>query len=201
MVSIIRHYLIGGVIKMTEFETMIRAKEYIDKLANGINPLTDTEALNDTVLNNVRLSRCFFFVSQVLNKVIANGGNVIKTSGRGKMPCKFTDEQKKQIQLSETSIAISIFTDAINAVVELDTYKKINAPQITNWLVEKGFLQVKQEFDGKNKKAITANSGLIGISSEKKISSYGREYEAILYNKSAQAFIIDNLDEILKEKE
>lgn len=44
---------------MTEFEKMQRAKMYIDKLANGIDPLTDTEIMCDSTLNNVRISRCF----------------------------------------------------------------------------------------------------------------------------------------------
>ena len=65
---------------MTELETLQRAKMYIDKLANGIDPIADKEMSNDTVLNNVRLARCFFYVSQVLEKVIQNGGEVsVKT--------------------------------------------------------------------------------------------------------------------------
>ena len=55
---------------MTELETMQRAKMYMDKLAQGIDPITDS------VLNHVRLVRCFFYVSDVLGKVIANGGTV-----------------------------------------------------------------------------------------------------------------------------
>lgn len=35
---------------MTELEKMMRAKTYIDKLANGIDPLTDGEMPDDKVL-------------------------------------------------------------------------------------------------------------------------------------------------------
>ena len=59
---------------MTELETMQRAKMYLDKLAQGIDPITDREVPEDSVLNNVRLARCFFYVSDVLSKVIDNGG-------------------------------------------------------------------------------------------------------------------------------
>ena len=48
---------------MTELEKMERAKMYLDKLANGIDPITDQELPDDTVLNNVRLARCFFYTS------------------------------------------------------------------------------------------------------------------------------------------
>ena len=43
---------------MTELETMQRAKMYLDKLARGIDPITDREMPEDAVLNNVRICRC-----------------------------------------------------------------------------------------------------------------------------------------------
>ena len=59
---------------MTELEMIERAKMYMDKLANGVNPIDDTLAPEEDIINNVRLSRCFFFVSDVLRRVIENGG-------------------------------------------------------------------------------------------------------------------------------
>ena len=59
---------------MTELEKIERAKLYMDKLANGINPIDDTMAPDEDIINNVRLSRCFFYVSDVLRQVIENGG-------------------------------------------------------------------------------------------------------------------------------
>ena len=59
---------------MEEMEMLARAKMYMDKLANGINPITDEEVAEDDAVNNVRLSRCFFYVADVLQKVIENGG-------------------------------------------------------------------------------------------------------------------------------
>lgn len=40
---------------MTGLETMRRAKVYMDKLAQGIDPVTNREVSEDSVLNNVRL--------------------------------------------------------------------------------------------------------------------------------------------------
>lgn len=59
---------------MTELEKIKRARTYMEKLANGINPLDDTLAPDEDIINQVRLSRCFFFVSDVLRQVIENGG-------------------------------------------------------------------------------------------------------------------------------
>ena len=58
----------------TELEIMIHAKTYLDKLANGINPLTDEVLPETDVVNQVRISRCLFFVSDVLRQVIDKGG-------------------------------------------------------------------------------------------------------------------------------
>ena len=55
---------------MTELETMQRAKQYIHKLANGIDPLTDRPLPHDTVLHQVRISRCFFYVETLIDRAI-----------------------------------------------------------------------------------------------------------------------------------
>lgn len=83
---------------MTELEIMQRAKMYMDKLAQGIDPISDQEMPEDSVLNNVRLARCFFYVSGVLDQVIACGGNVKKTP---KKDFYVTEEELRRIAVSQ----------------------------------------------------------------------------------------------------
>ena len=45
---------------MTELEKIAYAQTFIEKLANGINPLVDPPMSENEIANNVRLSRCFF---------------------------------------------------------------------------------------------------------------------------------------------
>ena len=59
---------------MTELEKIAYAKSFIDKLANGVNPIDDSTIPDSDIVNNVRLSRCFFYVSDILRQVIENGG-------------------------------------------------------------------------------------------------------------------------------
>ena len=47
---------------MTDLDIMQRAKVYMEKLAQGIDPISDQEIPEDSVLNNVRLARCFFYI-------------------------------------------------------------------------------------------------------------------------------------------
>ena len=58
----------------TELEIMTHAKHYIDQMANGVNPLTGEPANESDIINNVRISRCLFYVSDVLRQVIEKGG-------------------------------------------------------------------------------------------------------------------------------
>ena len=60
---------------MTELEKIEYAKSFIDKLANGINPLDESPIPDGDVVNNVRLSRCFFYVSDILRQVKHNKYN------------------------------------------------------------------------------------------------------------------------------
>ena len=41
---------------MTELETLQRAKMYLDKLANGIDPLTDVPVPDNDCINQIRIS-------------------------------------------------------------------------------------------------------------------------------------------------
>ena len=125
---------------MTELEKMERARMYLDKLANGIDPITDEELPNDTVLNNVRLARCFFYSADILRRVIENGGE-IKAPKKPKLSAfSITPEQKAAFQISYTPLRISEIVERLNAIVDTGTVKKLSTTAITGWLVEKGFL-------------------------------------------------------------
>lgn len=68
---------------MTELEKIEYAKTYIEKLANGVNPLTGQAAPDSDLINNVRISRCLFYVSDILRQVVENGG-ISKHRGKAK---------------------------------------------------------------------------------------------------------------------
>ena len=65
---------------MTEIEIIARAQMYLEKLANGVNPLTNEEVAENDVVNNVRISRCLFYVSGILGQITSTGSFEIKKS-------------------------------------------------------------------------------------------------------------------------
>ena len=148
---------------MEEMEMLARAKMYMDKLANGINPITDEEVSEDDAINNVRLSRCFFYVADVLQKVIENGGTEKKRRAT-KPPFSITEEQLAGYPYSSTPLSITHIVERINNLVDLNKMEKLTYRAITAWLREMGLLE---DADGRYGKAKTcpSESGIgVGIS-------------------------------------
>lgn len=182
---------------MTELETMQRAKMYMDKLAKGIDPITGRELPEDSALNNVRLGRCFFYVSEVLGQVIANGGVI---GGTPKLqPFEITPEQLCKVQISQEPVRITQLIEMLSMAVDNPQMKKLSATAITNWLLAKGFLEKQTGQDGKSRRVPTQNGFRIGLCTETRQGHYG-EYQAIFYNAAAQRFVLDHLPAILSEK-
>lgn len=182
---------------MTELETMQRAKIYLDKLAQGIDPITNQEVPEDSVLNNVRLARCFFYVSDVLGKVIANGGAVGQISKT--LDFAITPEQLASVQVSDYPIRVTEFTEALYQAVNNPTMKKLNTTKITEWLISKGLMMKETGTDGKIHRVPTDRGLQMGMSTRLRQSRDG-EYQAVYYNRNMQQFLLDNLSAILMEK-
>ena len=182
---------------MTELEKIEYAKSFIDKLANGINPLNDTIIKEDDIVNNVRLSRCFFYVSDILRQVIENGGTNKKKSG--KLRFELSTEELAKFPYSNSPITISEIAKRLNSLINNESMRKISHRDLTNWLLSIGMLFEHSSFDGKTSKRPTEQGSNIGISTEVRTGQRG-EYTVVVYNKEAQAFIVDNLEAIIALK-
>lgn len=180
---------------MTELKTLERARMYVDKLANGVNPLNDEPVNDDDIVNNVRISRCLFYVSSVLSKVIDNGGEV-KQMKASRTNFQINYDKLKNMEYSEVPIGISELTDRISVCKADESMKKLPYGRITNWLLNKSFLKLVDIGNGKSAKRPTSAGEEIGIFVEEKNGLRG-PYEAVLYSLSAQHFIVDNLEAIL----
>lgn len=181
---------------MTELEKMQRAKMYIDQLANGINPL-DNQTLSETdIVNNVKISRCLFYVSDILRQVIENGGIVTKKK-TPKCPFAILPSDLQKYKISNVPVTVSEITTQLNLLIDEDTMKKLKATSITTWLVEIGFLEIQTDNNGKNVKRPTDAGMKMGLSTQQRFGMYG-DYIVVLYNSEAQRFILDNIDAIIE---
>nr|MBQ8243959.1 hypothetical protein [Oscillospiraceae bacterium] len=182
---------------MTELEIMQRAKMYMDKLAQGIDPITNQEVYDDSILNNVRLARCFFYVSDILGQVIANGGLI---GGKPKLyPFAINMDQISKVQISPEPVRVTQLVDRISEAVDDPGMKKLKTTVITDWLMEKGFLEKQTDPDGKSRRVPTQNGLMIGLPTQTRQGQYG-EYQVVFYNADAQQFVLDNLSAMLTQR-
>ncbi len=181
---------------MTDLEKLERARMYMEKLANGINPLDDSKIPEQELINNVHLSRCFFFVADVLRQTIETGGATSQKKTKTKCPFALPMEQRRAFPYSQEPIPISVLTKRINEMIDTKDMAALKYQSITSWLVSVGMLRVLT-IDGRHERKLPTPVGnQIGISSEEKIGQNG-PYTGIYYNEDAQRFILDHLDAIL----
>ena len=181
---------------MTELEMINRAKTYIDKLANGVNPLTDEPVSENDIVNNVRISRCFFYISDLLRRFAEGGFPEAAKKGK-KQPFIITEEQRKRFEFSETPISVSEIARRFNAAVNTEGAVQMRYSGITFWLIESGLLSVDRREDGREVKLPTAAGMELGISQEVRSGANG-SYTVVVYNENAQRYIVDNIHAILE---
>lgn len=179
---------------MTELEKIAYAKSFIDKLANGINPLDDTPIPEGDIANNVRLSRCFFYVSDILRQVYENGG-VAKPKRTPKIPFSLSPEQLENVAYSAEPIPVTELAKRIYAAAENENMEKVCYRQINQWLVNIGMLYLLDSGGKTPAKRPTAEGSQIGILLETRTGRFG-DYQVVLFNEEAQHFIVDNLEAV-----
>lgn len=99
-------------------------------------------------------------------------------------------------EYSDTPIPISEITKRINDLAEDERRKKFNATDITNWLLSIHVLKI-EELNGKPFKLPTYDGTKLGLSVERREKDDGERYYITLYNRKAQAFVIDNLSGVI----
>ena len=186
---------------MTELEKIAYAKSFIDKLANGINPLDDTPIPDDDIANNVRLSRCFFYVSSILQKEIdRERRKAQKEKKPEKLPFSITPEQLQHFEYSTYPISVSAMGKKINWLVREDIeekrMEKFSYRKINYWLRDIGMIEWREWDNGKSKRFPTPEGEAIGLVLQI-WENYGRKSPVIYLSEEAQRFIIDNIEAVM----
>ncbi|MBE6812849.1 MAG: hypothetical protein E7523_08195 [Ruminococcaceae bacterium] len=184
---------------MTETDVLKRAQEYMLSLARGFDPLTGEEINDDSVINNVRMSRCFFYVADVLGKVIANGGEVSKTTViKTTAYTMLSDEIINSFPYNDSPMGISNIIKTLREMIG-EHGKPLSAVQITAWLLNEGYL-IENIRSGKREKVATAKGNALGITVKEGINAQtGIPYRMNLYDTKAQRFILENHNRILAQ--
>ena len=182
---------------MTELEIMQHAKDYLDKLAKGIDPLTGREVPEGEIINNVRISRCLFYVSDVLRQVIENGGMIGTPAKKGTLaPYDLPFEARNHYAFGDWPLSASQIAQQLNELVDLSTMQKLKTTSITKFLLQSGLLFEEEGPSGTKNKRPTEAGRKLGIATQQRTGLNG-DYTAVVYDRQAQQFILDNLDAII----
>ena len=163
------------------------AIDWTNKLANGMNPVDNSVLPDSDIVNNVHISRCLFFVSNLLKDLAKK-----KSSPRKEYELEFhlAPEDYAKVYIAE-STGITMFVKEINKVIP-ENMRPLAATKVTQWLVSVGYLEERENSDGLRYKSPTELGTSIGISSAWKENSRG-QYLSISYDENAQHFILENL--------
>lgn len=181
------------------YEEIMMIKENLEILAEERDPKTGHK-FEDSVLGNTFNKKILIDAAIVIDELLRLTSNKTSIDKRKKSVFFISEKDKHKILISKEPIPISTFVYSINEHVHSDKMKKLKAVQITSWLVKQGYLKEIEHTDGKKFKITTDKSEAIGISSEKRMSKSGRNYDVNFYNEAAQHFILDHINEIAGNK-
>lgn len=169
---------------------------YLQRIAEGNNPVNNLPVEEDSVLNNPNVIRCMYFVKEVLEEVKRNDYIV------GKKPKKtpkvdFPIESLASFVYQEDK-PISRLVEQINSGIDANMFKKISYKLIQDWLKLNGYLEERlfEKFE-RTYNVPTQKGEQIGIRYETRESSKGNEYIVTIYGKNAQEYIVKNLEKII----
>lgn len=177
---------------MEEREKIRLAQDWVRQLANGINPLTGNAVGETDIVNNVHISRCLFYVAELLGKHTERKST--SNSSRN-MPFLASAVQKEKYNYVEV-ISVSAFAREIEKLIP-GNMRTISYALIVNWLVQKGLLADSEpDINGRTFKIATEKGKEIGIYSEDRESEARGHYIITLYNSEAQKYLLRHLEEI-----
>jgi hypothetical protein len=81
-------------------------------------------------------------------------------------------------------------------LIDTNQFKGISHRQISKWLLSVNALTEQTNTEGKTQKRPTEIGKQLGISVITRIGTHG-EYRAVVYDKKAQAFIVENIEAVL----
>ena len=159
------------------------AIQYIRRMSDGKNPVTNRPAPENEVLNNMNVHRCLKFIDEVLTDVHKSGGTVGMVSQRA--PKQSVSEifpyealaQYKYLQDQQ----ISYFLKQLEEYLPEGQKIPVPATTITSWMRENGYLEKKVLNDtGKENSVPTIKGEELGLYSEK-AGTYPNEYYRVFY--------------------
>lgn len=177
---------------MEDKDKIAQAQDWVRKLANGINPLNGSFVNEDDVVNNVHISRCLFYVADLLGKCSERRTRQNLARNLSFAISSFRKEKYNYVE----AISISAFAKEIEKLIP-ENMQAISYKSMTRWLIQNGFLVESVPYaNGRVFKIASEKGNRVGIYTEERESDSIGHYLVTLYNREAQRFLLEHLEDI-----
>ena len=195
---------------MEKAELIERAKMYLKMLGDGVHPITGAQIPQDSAFMDEKVKRCFAFIVEILDEYVELSSKVEQLENDKeknkvvvlkKQDFSITQEQCDNIKLSKEPITILSFMKNVNSVIDTATTEKLTSTRINKWLSNRGLVTTAKIQTMVNKTVYKPSdfATKIGIVEEEIVDKKSGEMKTqIKLGESAQLFIIENIEDIIK---
>ena len=192
---------------MNKTQIIGHSKNYMDMLAQGVDPISKEKIEADSVVLQPRMQKCFAFVAELLDELIKNNGFVALTSEAAvryevvekKSAFSLSEDQIHRISVSAKPITPNTFLNNINRVVDGKRMEKLSSKSINAWLLAQGYIIETKEPTMINKtvRRTSERSSEIGIQEQEVTDAKtGEIKKQMVLTLQAQAYLLEHLEEI-----
>ena len=168
----------------TKLEVAIK---YVERLADGCNPVNNVPLENDDILNNPNIIRCMYFIKDVLEEVRRNGGMIGGKNGK-EPTLPFPTEILDKFTYAEDKSITHVLNQIYEPIADMNV-KKVSVTKVTAELKEEGYLLDETNPEtGKTRKVPSIKGRELGIYIVEREYN-GRIYESVTYNRNAQEYV------------
>lgn len=177
-----------------ENKKLERAIEVIKLLSQGINPFTNEPYEDDSLINDPRMIRCLYYVTEVLEKY--KTGNIVKYVQRKDLPYSFPKDIMSRVVLPPEKIGVNAFSKAVNAAIDDSVCKNLTGNALNLQLKKMRILSDEEGVNGKHRTVLNSRSADYGI--ETIMSEFeGKTYEKVVFNDAGKRYLLEHLQEIM----
>lgn len=120
-----------------------------------------------------------------------------ETGRTGKEKFHVTEEQLKNYPTDDSPVPVSEIARRLNDLISQDSnVEKLYYKTIRDWFVSQNYLEEKRSVLGKTFFVPTEAGLQNGIVTESRVGKNGENYDAVLYNGTAQKLVLDHVNEL-----
>ena len=173
------------------------AIKYVERIADGCNPVNNIPLENDDILNNPNIIRCMYFIKDVLKEVRNNGCIIGGKSGK-ELTLPFPIEILDRFSYVEDKSITHVLNQIYEPIADMNV-KKVSVTKVTSALKEEGYLSDEPNPEtGKTRKVPSVKGKELGIYMVEREYN-GRMYESVTYNQNAQKYVVELIRKLAEE--